>query len=105
MNKLADATKHSDEKLISHYKKMIDIFTNQLNASNPVLTTISDAMTEEARGLEELEASGLSDEDKKRIDDKIKHWNSVKNEGQKQLMNVSNNYCQQMATLRTTKLS
>jgi len=105
MNKLTDATKHSDEKLIGQYKKMIEIFTSQLNASNPVLTKISDAMTEEARALEELQTPGISDEEKKRVDDKIKHWKAVKNEGQNQLMEVSNNYCQQMATLRTAKTS
>jgi len=81
---------------------MIDIFTNQLNDSNPVLTSISDAMTEEARCLEQLETPGLSEDEKKLIREKISHWNSLKNEGQNKLMSVSNAYRVKMAEVRNS---
>uniref|UniRef100_A0A7S4L101 4-hydroxyphenylpyruvate dioxygenase n=1 Tax=Paramoeba aestuarina TaxID=180227 RepID=A0A7S4L101_9EUKA len=54
MNDLEAAREEGDQKKERVAAKMIEEFTNQLNASNPILTMISDAMTEESDILDEL---------------------------------------------------
>lgn len=43
-----------DERARQYAKTRVELFTEQLDASNPVLTQISDAMTAEADGKRSL---------------------------------------------------
>ena len=56
--------KASDDDIASSFaQKKVDAFTEQLNESNPILTAISDAMTEEGRALGRMQdAMGRGDE-------------------------------------------
>ena len=54
MKNLSIAKEEKDEKKAAVATQMIEVFTTQLNESNPILTEISDAMTEESDILDEL---------------------------------------------------
>jgi hypothetical protein len=47
MQEVADAKETGDLERQTYAQRMVDYFTDQLNESNPILTEISDAMTEE----------------------------------------------------------
>lgn len=47
----ADAIATGDKEMAAYYGQMVDTFTEQLEESNPILTLISDAMTEEGEAL------------------------------------------------------
>ena len=49
MHDASDARMKGDHARYTFEQQRVDCFTNQLNDSNPILTEISDAMTEEGR--------------------------------------------------------
>jgi len=98
MTRLDEAVKDGNTKAADNAKKMIDVFTHQLEVSNPILTTISDAMTEEARAIEEL--ATVQDDKKQEVEERIAKFNKLKLGGQQELMRVSDEHCRQMADIR-----
>jgi len=101
MNQLDEASKKEDGASSNRAQQMIQLFTHQLDVSNPILTAISDAMTAEARAIEELET--VAPEKRSEVEQKIAHFNKLKNEGQQNLMVVSQEHANQMAQIRLNK--
>ncbi|GBG32026.1 4-hydroxyphenylpyruvate dioxygenase [Hondaea fermentalgiana] len=84
-------------------RQRVDIFTKQLNESNPILTAISDAMTAEAEALEALEALGQAESKDADAAAKLreladKHAQDKLN-GNKQLQDLSKHYAELMESL------
>jgi len=98
MDLLEKATKEGNQKEIEFAKNKIDIFTHQLEVSNPILTQISDAMTEEGRAREELES--CSEAEKEKIQKRISDSKKQKENGQNELMKISDDHKAQMAKIR-----
>jgi tyrosine/nicotianamine family aminotransferase len=73
---------------VAFHSRMVDIFVQQLDESNPILTTISDAMTAEGLAVENGDAEAAQ------------RWAGVKNEGQQKLMEVSTKYKNTVKKLR-----
>lgn len=57
MREAVQAKLEGDENKSALAQKQVDCFTSQLNDSNPILTDISNAMTEEGRFLQKMEAA------------------------------------------------
>jgi hypothetical protein len=57
MREMADAKEAGDEALEKYAETMVNCFTDQLNEANPILTEISDAMTEEGFCKEQLSSA------------------------------------------------
>ena len=55
MDSASDALKRGDVVDAKFEEKRIELFTHQMDTSNPVLTAISDAMTLESENLDALE--------------------------------------------------
>jgi len=92
----------NDSRGAEYSQKMVDLFTAQLDESNPILTTISDAMTVEGDSLEEAEKA--KDEDAKaKLLAKAEEWRVKKMDGQKDLQVCSEKYRKMMEELRATK--
>ena len=83
-------------------EKKVSLFTEQLNESNPILTAISDAMTEEGNALNDLEeALRIGDEEATRIHRQRKNSaESKKNASNQDLMTCSTKYNNLMKSLR-----
>jgi len=88
--------------------KAIAIFTSQLNASNPVLTEMSDAMEGQSFVLDELEsllakadASGVAADEAEvgRLRAKIDEWEAVKEQIQERIKDVGEFHKAEMAKL------
>lgn len=79
-------------------RRKIDIFTNQLSESNPILTDIADAMTAEADARAEL--IGAEGERKDKLLANIAQYEAAKVQGNQNLMAVSNRYKAEMALVR-----
>jgi hypothetical protein len=56
MLEAASAKELGDRAKHDFFQHQVDIFTDQLNESNPILTEISDAMTREGKARERLES-------------------------------------------------
>jgi len=103
MRDVSDAILERNDAKRCKAEKMVSIFTDQLNESNPILTQISDAMTEEgeARILLQKAEEGLASE--KSIGDlvqKIKRATDKKNDGNERLLQCSSKYMKLMKDLR-----
>ena len=86
-------------------ERTVDIFTRQLNESNPILTEISDAMT--AEGVARDRATLAQEQNDS---EQIKYWlaemeraSKLKDEGNKKLMQCSSRYMLLMKQLREEK--
>lgn len=77
-----------DAEAAKLYARMVKLFNEQLDESNPVLTAISDAMTAEGEALEREDA------------DAIEQFKAKKAEGQATLQQISQKYNDLMAELR-----
>ena len=66
---LSDATEVGDEKLAAYAQRMVDNFTDQMNEANPILTEISDAMTDEGKCRDKVrvQKEGPLNQDMKRL--------------------------------------
>jgi len=96
------AQDNGDEKERALAEEMVQIFTEQLNESNPILTTISDAMTKEGEAKEKMAialAEGLLS-DAKIWEDKMKKAAAKKVAGNESLMECSKKYMNKMKYLR-----
>merc|ERR1712232_1012462 len=81
----SNAEAAGDLDMASHYGSMVDLFTEQMDESNPILTAISDAMTAEAEARDPEEVEG---------------YRRQKQAGQEALQAVSDKYRKLMADLR-----
>jgi hypothetical protein len=54
MQDVADARKVGDAARQKYAQTMVDYFTDQMNEANPILTQISEAMTEEGKCIDKL---------------------------------------------------
>lgn len=102
MHEASDAKLRGDYERYSFEQKRVDCFTNQLNDSNPILTEISDAMTEEGRCQVLMEAAILQN-DSSQAD----HWREQlekasqrKHTGNAKLMACSAQYEAMMRSIR-----
>lgn len=82
-----------DAEAASLYARMVKLFNEQLDESNPVLTDISDAMTAEGEALEREDAAA------------IEQFKAKKAEGQATLQQISQKYNDLMAELRKGSLT
>ncbi|KAG7361384.1 hypothetical protein IV203_036484 [Nitzschia inconspicua] len=102
MREVSEATVAGDKSRIVLAQRKVDCFTDQLNESNPILTQISDAMTEEGVCVEKLKgAEGKGDATA------IAFWREKKLaaerkkiEGNERLMECSHRYEELMRKLR-----
>ena len=89
----------SDVKDVERAKRMVQAFTEQLDESNPILTSISDAMTAEA---DHLEAAELATGDEKATHlAKAKEYNNIKLSGNDKLKDTSTRYKEILKKLRS----
>lgn len=102
MREVSDAAAVGDDDRRDLAQKKVDCFTDQLNESNPILTQISDAMTEEGICLEKLKAAeALGDADSVAFWAKQKAAaERMKIEGNEQLMECSHRFEYLMRELR-----
>jgi len=85
---LAEAEQVGDTGGVAHYGRMLELFSNQLEESSPILTDITDAMSAEAEALE------VGD------DAKVRQHRAEKAHGQRVLQQLSIKYRDLMAELR-----
>lgn len=103
MQEVSDATEAGDLERQSYGERMVESFTCQLNEANPILTDISDAMTDEGRYLEAIDnaiATGASKEDIAALEAKFNEASEKKEAGNKALMECSARYNALMKSLR-----
>jgi hypothetical protein len=84
----AEAEQAGDAEGVSHYGRMIELFSAQLEESSPILTGIADAMSAEAKALEAGD------------DANVKQHRAEKAHGQQALQQLSAKYRDLMAELR-----
>jgi len=85
---LAEAEQTGDAEGVSHYGRMLELFSAQLEESSPILTGIADAMSAESK------ASEAGD------DAKVRQHRAEKAHGQQALQQLSAKYRDLMAELR-----
>jgi hypothetical protein len=105
MQEVSDAKAEGDEERQMYATKMVDYFTDQLNESNPILTAISEAMTEEGNCKEEM-VSCIAKEELKEADTwkaKMTAAADRKQEGNQKLMECSARYNSLMKTIRESR--
>ncbi len=102
MLEVSRAKATDDHDAMSYAQRKVDTFTNQLNDANPILTEISDAMTEEGLALEAMkDALERGDEIAAEAFRERKERASVaKAASNKKLMACSSKYNQLMKELR-----
>lgn len=106
IQEVTDARGVGDKYREQYAQNMVDCFTNQLNEANPILTEISDAMTEEGKCKERIVTLRAKGDDAKTIEQwKQKEVNAAerKREGNAKLMACSSRYNQEMKSLRETR--
>mmetsp|Transcript_50209 Transcript_50209/g.60586 ORF Transcript_50209/g.60586 Transcript_50209/m.60586 type:complete len:456 (+) Transcript_50209:161-1528(+) len=102
MHNLAAAKKQQNppnERDVAFFSRMVELFTSQLNESNPILTEISNAMTDEGEAEEKIAESGEGVEMsiwKDRMDGARRR----KEQGNSDLMRCSEKYKLKMRALR-----
>lgn len=107
MQEASDALDAGDEELAKYAQTMVDFFTEQLNESNPILTQISDAMTEEGKCKERMTAM-LAANDLKAAEmwrEKMDAAAALKQNGNEKLMACSGRYNSLMKSLREERNS
>ena len=100
MEELADAKAQGAMKRERKAKQQIDLFTAQLDESNPILTMISDAMTLEGQLLEAAAKTPESQE-RQKILDRAKKQQKIKEQGQDMLQECSRKYAKLMQSVRS----
>ena len=102
MLEVVRARSAGDMQKKNYAEKMVDIFTEQLNESNPILNEISDAMKEEGLVLLELNAA-IATEDNDAVlllKKKFESAGLAKKAGNEKLMACSTKYKNMMRSLR-----
>ena len=102
MREAAEAKLSGDETKKALAQRQVDCFTSQLNDSNPILTEISNAMTDEGRFLQKMEAAlQLGDETAAASwKEKMEDASERKQQGNAKLMTCSAKYEAIMRTIR-----
>jgi hypothetical protein len=102
------ARTNADVAGYAYAQRKVDIFTEQLNESNPLLTEISDAMTKEGMAKEKIGAHYLRDG--KDEEDSVEIWRAVlereslaKSRANEKLMECNLKYQRLMKELRESK--
>jgi hypothetical protein len=105
MQEVSDAKAEGDEERYTYAMKMVDYFTEQLNESNPILTEISNAMTEEGNCKDEMAACITKKEVKEADLWKAKMIAAAarKQEGNQQLMECSARFNSLMRSIRESR--
>eukprot|EP00928_Gymnodinium_smaydae_P020693 TRINITY_DN18006_c0_g1_i1.p1 TRINITY_DN18006_c0_g1~~TRINITY_DN18006_c0_g1_i1.p1 ORF type:complete len:742 (+),score=128.89 TRINITY_DN18006_c0_g1_i1:83-2308(+) len=83
----------------AYAKSMVEVFGSQLDASNPILTAIADAMTAEATALERAAAAATSAEKEEALR-AAEEFRRAKDEGSSRLQVVSEEHKRRMSELR-----
>lgn len=102
MLEVAEAKVAGDEGRRAYAQAMVDCFTDQLNESNPILTEISDAMTEEGHCRDKLESATTKEDAmvwKAKMDDAA----TAKQVGNEKLMECSTKYKNLMKAIRESR--
>jgi nucleoid-associated protein YejK len=105
MQDVAEARKIGDFARQKYAQTMVDYFTDQMNESNPILTQISEAMTEEGRCLEKL-AELATDKHLEEVavwQARLLAATERKNAGNVRLMECSSRYNNMMRSLRESR--
>ena len=105
MVQASQAKADGDEEKSEYAQRMVDLFTAQLDASNPILTEISDAMTLEGDIKMRLEhAEKLGDEEAvKTMHVQLSMASKAKADGNAKLMRCSSKYKEMMRKLRESR--
>ena len=105
MVEVSQAKASGDDERQAFAQTMVDVFTAQLNESNPILTEISDAMTLEGNLKAQLDGaltnSDLDEAQNLRL--KLDEASRAKAAGNKKLMECSTTYKMQMRALRESR--
>lgn len=103
MQDVTEAMEAGDTDRQQYAEQMVECFTRQLNEANPILTAISDAMTDEGRILESIEkavAMESSDNEVMALKAKLDEASQRKQAGNDALMECSARYNTFMKSLR-----
>jgi hypothetical protein len=107
MNDVADAVATGNTKREAYARAMVESFTDQLNEANPILTFISDAMTEEGLCKEKL-LDAIAENNSR----EAKKWTTQmelvaerKKKGNEMLMECSARYNSLMRSLREAHIN
>jgi hypothetical protein len=102
MLEVSHARASDDESDMKFSQKKVDAFTDQLNESNPILTAISDAMTEEGRALERMQDALSKGDDAAaaEYEAQMKAAAKAKHESNLRLMELNAKYNEMMKSLR-----
>jgi len=103
MQDVTEAMDEGDFARQQYAEEMVECFTRQLNEANPILTTISDAMTDEGRYLVAIEKAVASKSCRETIaalEEKFNEASQRKHKGNADLMECSARYNAYMKSLR-----
>ena len=106
MQDVTEAMEAGDADRQKYAEQMVESFTLQLNEGNPILTAISDAMTDEGRFLEAIEnamANGAADNEIAALQAKFDEASKRKQAGNEALMECSARYNAMMKSLREVR--
>lgn len=105
MQEVAEARNSGDVKRQRYAQKMVDYFTDQMNESNPILTQISEAMTDEGICVDKLAdmATGKNFEEICMWQARLSAATERKNAGNTRLMECSSRYNDMMKSLRESR--
>mmetsp|Transcript_2355 Transcript_2355/g.4809 ORF Transcript_2355/g.4809 Transcript_2355/m.4809 type:complete len:103 (+) Transcript_2355:913-1221(+) len=99
MQAAANARVSGDVEQERYEQRRVECFTSQLNESNPILTSISESMTEEGILRDRMAIAGAAE--RGQLAKEIKRAEERKIEGNKRLMETSAKYNSLMKALRT----
>lgn len=103
MMEVSEAKAAGDDARCAYAQAMVDCFTDQLNESNPILTEISDAMTEEGHCRDKMEIA-VSEEDVQFWKAKMEEAAVAKQVGNEKLMECSSKYKELMKAIRESRI-
>jgi len=105
MQEVSDALDAGDDERAKYAQAMVDCFTDQLNESNPILTQISDAMTEEGKCKEMMNAMLVANDAEAAATwkEKMDCAAGLKLDGNEKLMACSGRYNELMKSLRVDR--
>lgn len=105
MQEVAEAREIGDSKRLTYAQTMVDYFTDQMNESNPILTQISEAMTDEGICVEKLSELMASNnlEETAIWEARLSTATERKNAGNIRLMDCSSRYNDMMKNLRESR--
>ena len=106
MRSLSDAQAASDAEAEEYHQSVVDCFTSQLNESDPILTAISNAMTDEGFCKERIHALVLEGNHESEIilwQKKAADAEEHKNAGNVALMECSARYNERMKAIRQAR--